>query len=163
MMSPETVFQLMTPMGVALLLIVGFWYVLPALYKRDYYAALKALLLVGAFRYFGLLFIVPSFSNGLDMTAFAAPASKGDFTVAIIAFVAAVLLHYRKKIGVGAAWLYAITGILDFAYAGSLLNKSNAPETVGAIWPVLIIGGPIYIAAIVLLFWTLVRHPKKNA
>ena len=50
-MNPLIIPDLLTPLGLIVFFIVGKWYVLPALYKLDFQAALTPLLLFSAFRY----------------------------------------------------------------------------------------------------------------
>ena len=161
-MNPETIFNLQTLLSLILFFIIAKWYVLPSLYKKDYYSALIPLLLFSAFRYLGLNFLVPHLSNGVADTVFAVPAAYGDFSVGILALVATLLLRFRSSIGVALAWLYAVVGAADFIMAGFLGTMSDLPTKAGSLWSVLTVAGPAWMITILFLFVVLIRHPGKS-
>ncbi len=134
---------------------------LPALYKQDYLAALTPLLLFSVFRYLALVFMVPSFTTGLEATPFATRAALGDLTVAGLALIAAFATRYKTRFGVPMTWIYAIAGSLDFIYAFSLAGQSNLASNAGSVWVILSIFGPAWMITLVLLFIVLLKHPAK--
>ena len=163
LMNAQTAFNLLTPFGLIFFLLIGFWYVLPRLYKEDLYGAITPLLLFSTLRYLALAFIVPGLSNGFEGTVIAHPAAYGDLAVSAIALVAAVASRWKLKVGIALAWAYAILGALDFVNAKSLGSESDRMTHVGALWPITLVGGPAFMVAILLLFIVLIRHPSKRA
>ena len=154
-MDTATVFNVLTLFSLVLFFLIAKWYVLPALLRLGPQEALVPLLLFSAFRYLGLAFLVPNWTDGLP-AAFATPAAYGDLTVGILALGAAVALHYRMGPGTMLAWVYAVVGALDFMYAGFLGGQNEAGLTIGPLWPLMTILGPAWMVAIVFLFRLLI-------
>ena len=136
-------------------------YVLPKLYEMSFYGALVPLLLVSASRVTGLNFMVGQVTNNLA-AEFAKTAGYGDFTVALIALVAALLLIKKNKLGYILAWLYAVLGAADFIYALYLGNQYDMPLHLGASWYNVTLAGPAMMVTVVLIWVVLLKHPKKD-
>jgi hypothetical protein len=79
LMNAELAFTLLTPFGLIFFLLIGFWYVLPRLYKEDFYGAITPLLLFSTLRYLALAFIVPGLSNGFEGTVSGRTARQSGF------------------------------------------------------------------------------------
>src|SRR5215213_11517742 len=97
-MATGTIFNIETLLSIVIFFLLAKWYVLPRLLELGPVDALVPLLLFSAFRFTGLSFLVPNFSAGLP-EAFAKPAATGDFTVGMIALVAAVVIKMNVPFG----------------------------------------------------------------
>jgi hypothetical protein len=157
----DIIFKLQISMS---LIVGGFvvaWYVLPALNKKTFYAALLPPLLIAALRFHGLNFMVPEINDGLP-EAFSHAAGPGDFIVAIIAIIALIALRMKWSVGVWIAWAYAILGTLDLAYGFYLGELYGMSSYLGATWFMVIYEAPLEILALFVLFKVLLSHPGKN-
>jgi len=160
-MDTQIVFYLqLTAMMIASILVAR-WYVLPKAYSVSLYAALAPLLLFSATRVSGLFFLLPQMTNNMP-DAFARPAAYGDFTVGIIALVAALAIHMRSKAGIVLTWIYAVLGAADFIYALYLGNANDMPLHLGASWPMVTFMGPAMMVTIVVIWILLLKHPKRD-
>lgn len=161
-MATGTIFNLETVLSLVIFFLFAKWYVLPRLLELGPTEALVPLLLFSAFRFAGLSFLVPNFTAGLP-EAFARPAAFGDTTVALIALVAAIAIKMKMPFGTILAWLYAVAGAADFAYAGSLAGANNVPEHIGPLWPLMTIAGPAWMVTILFIFRLLIWPAPQPA
>jgi hypothetical protein len=77
--------------------------------------AVRAILILHAFRFLGLVFIVPGVVSPDLPAAFARPAAYGDFGAAILAIIALALL--KSRLGIVLLWLFSLWGSADLLYA----------------------------------------------
>ncbi len=127
--------QLLFGVGVAFGLIV--WGVFTALYLwprlegRSRTDALRPLLVLHAFRFIGLSFLVPGVvSSDLPMT-FARDAAYGDLAAAVLALLALAAL--RSRFGVALGWVFNIWGSFDLLNAFYQAGASGlSPSQFGA-------------------------------
>ena len=161
-MNAELNANIHTVFGLIVFGLFARWYVWPKLKTMKLVDAVTPLLLLSAFRYMGLLFIYPTVTANMP-EAFAVPAAWGDFIVGMVALVGAIVCrigHSRQvwsRIGVVLAWIYALAGTADFVNAFILVNRHNVPAYLGSVWPLFLIGGPIFIVTLALLFSALIR------
>ena len=66
-MNTEMIFNLQMTMGLVFWLLVSFWFVLPALYKINFFDALTVPLLIAVLRFHGMNFLVAENNNGLSL------------------------------------------------------------------------------------------------
>jgi uncharacterized membrane protein len=160
-MTAEINANIHTLLGIIVFGLIAKWYVWPKLKTMKLTDALVPLLLISAFRYTGLLFIYPTVTANMP-EAFAVPAAWGDFVVAMIALVAAIVCRTGHKIGVILAWVYAITGSIDFMNAIRMSNQHQVANYLGGVWPLYLIGGPIFIVTLIVLFSALIRIKNEE-
>ena len=107
--------------GINILLALVAWgtvvalYVWPALRRLRRADALRPLLVLHAFRFVGLAFIVPGVVSPDLPAAFARPAAYGDVIAALLALVA--LAGLRTRFGTLLVWVFSIWGSADLLYA----------------------------------------------
>ena|SRR5947207_823957 len=90
-------------------------YLWPALRDRSRADALRPLLVLHAFRFIGLSFLVPGVASAdLPMT-FARDAAYGDLVAAILALLA--LASLRSRLGITLAWVFNLWGSFDLLNA----------------------------------------------
>jgi hypothetical protein len=132
-----------------------FW---PALRGRDRADALRPVLFLHAFRFMGLLFLIPGVvAPGLP-ASFAAPVAYGDLATAVLAVLALTMLSGKGS--VLPIWLFNIVGTVDLLnayYQGSRISLANAPGALGAgyVIPTLVV--PLLLVTHALVFRILLR------
>lgn len=95
--------------------IVAARYIWPKLRRLDRAEALRPVLILHSFRFFGLAFLIPGVVSAELPLAFARPTAYGDFVAAMLAMLALWLLPGRA--GIAAAWVFNIWGALDLLNA----------------------------------------------
>jgi hypothetical protein len=106
-------------------------YIWPALRARPRIEALRSLLVLHAFRFGGLAFLVPGVVSPDLPAAFAHDAALGDIIAAILALLSLATL--RSKVGIFLVWVFNIWGSLDLLNAFYQANAAGLqPGQLGA-------------------------------
>ncbi len=145
-------------------------YVWPALRSRSRSDALRPILLLHAFRFVGLAFLVPGVVSPELPDAFARPAAYGDLVTALLALLSLAAL--RTQVGLGFVWLFNLVGTVDLLFAfyqGNRLGMGYDPGLWGAAYfiPALLV--PLLLVTHVLVFRILViaeraaPHPNGSS
>ena len=114
-MSPQAAF------GVSVLLSFVVWgmiaarYIWPPLRDRPRTEALRPMLLLHAFRFVGLAFVVPGVVSPDLPAAFAQPAAYGDLATSILALLGIATLGSRP--GTIIVWVFNTVGTVDLLNA----------------------------------------------
>ena len=108
---------------------VAWHYTWPALRERPSPENLKPILLLHAFRFLGLSFLVPGVVSPELSAAFAQPVAYGDLITAILALLALAVLGTRT--GTLATWVFNIFGTADLLFAFYLGSRIALPENQG--------------------------------
>ena len=118
--------------------------------------ALRPLLLLHAFRFVGLSFLVPGVVS-LDLpVAWARPVAYGDLIAAVLALLALVALKSRLEHPM--VWLFNVWGSADLLYAFYQGNRVGLePGQLGATFYILTVLVPLLLITHVLLFRLLLR------
>ena len=130
--------------------LLGRWYVAPRLRGLPKAVALQPLLAVHAFRYIGLVFIVPTVVKPALPQSFAVPAAIGTAIAGCLALAAIAALRTRPAVGIVLAWVWSVEGLADFANA-FFQAHARAAEVIGNL------GGAYYVP-IVIVPAALVTH-----
>ena len=144
-MSTVEIFRIHLAMGlIAWGLYVGiFWY--PKLIAGGRRQALRWIAMLHAFRFEGLLFLMPAFiGNGLP-AAFATPAAYGDFATGMLA-VASILTHKWERVSLGFTVLYTTIGTADIVnnvYRVITLGIDHHTELLGVTYVIVVLYVPI--------------------
>src|SRR5665213_3404003 len=125
-------------------LFVGiYWY--PKLIAAGRRQALRRIAMLHAFRFEGLLFLMPAFvGNGLP-AAFAVPAAYGDLTTSMLAIVSIVTFRWEWASLIFTA-LYTIIGAADIVnnvYNVLALGVGQHPERLGVAYVIVVLYVPI--------------------
>ena len=120
-------------------------YIWPALRRVPRAEALRPLLLLHAFRFVGLAFLIPGVVSPDLPVAFASPAAYGDLTTSILALLALATL------GIMLVWVFNILGSADLLYAFYQGNRVRLDETPG-------LQGAAYFIPTVLVPLLLITH-----
>src|SRR4030095_7089228 len=94
---------------------VAWQYIWPALRQRTRAEALRPLLLLHAFRFVGLAFLIPGVVSPNLAAAFARPAAYGDLLTATLALLSLATLGVGG--GIVLVWAFNIIGTSDLLYA----------------------------------------------
>jgi hypothetical protein len=98
-------------------------YVWPRLRLMPRPEALQPLLLLHAFRFVGLAFLVPGVVSPDLPAAFARAAAYGDIVAATLALLS--LLTWSRGFGIPFAWIYNVWGTADLLTAFYQANRSG--------------------------------------
>ncbi|MBI4636197.1 MAG: hypothetical protein HY727_07585 [Candidatus Rokubacteria bacterium] len=116
-MNTFQIFGLQVLLSFVLYGLIARWYVAPRLGALPLTAALEPLLLLHAFRYVGMVFLVPTVVGPDLPAAFAVPAAYGDLLTALLALLALAALRGRWPLGIPLVWVFNAVGTLDLLYA----------------------------------------------
>jgi hypothetical protein len=157
-MPAPVLFGISTAFGLAVWVVVAQHYIWPALTARLSPENLRPILLLHAFRFLGLAFLVPGVVSSELPAAFAQPVAYGDLTTAILALLALATL--RSRSGMVVTWVFNIFGTADLLFAfyqGSRIALPAAPGLLGAGYFILTAYVPLLLITHGLAFRILLR------
>jgi hypothetical protein len=111
--------------------LIAKWLLAPWLEKKSPHDALFWLTLPHAFRYMGMVFLVPGVVARPLPDAFATPAAYGDLLTAVLALLALIALRGGWARALALVWLFNIVGTVDLLNA---LRQANVVVDFGATW-----------------------------
>ena len=132
---------------------IGARYIWPALRDRPRSEALRPLLLLHAFRFAGLAFLVPGVVSPDLPPGFAQPAAYGDLATSTLALLAIATLGSR--LGIIIVWVFNIVGTVDLLNAffqGNRLGVGMTPGLQGAAYFIPTVLVPLLLVTHVLVF-----------
>jgi hypothetical protein len=144
--------------------IVAALYIWPALRDLPRARALRPLLLLHAFRFVGLAFLVPGVVSPDLPAEFARPAAYGDILTAVLALLALATLPGR--LGLVLTWAFSVWGSADLLYAfyqGNTSAIANAPGLMGATYFIPTVVVPLLLVTHVLVFRLLLKGESPAA
>ena len=161
-MSPPWVFGISIAFSLVAWGIVVALYWWPDLRRLPRADALQPLLLLHAFRFVGLSFLVPGVV-ALDLpAAWARPAAYGDVIAAILALLALVAL--KSRLGLPMVWLFNAWGSADLLYAFYRGNSVGLePGHLGAAFHIVTVLVPLLLITHMLVFLLLLRSDPMVA
>jgi hypothetical protein len=134
-----------------------YWY--PKLIAAGRRQALRQIAMLHAFRFEGLLFLMPAFvGNGLP-AAFAVPAAYGDLTTSMLAIASIVTFRWERVSLVFTA-LYTIIGagdIVNNVYRVIALGIDQHPERLGVAYLIPILYVPVLFITHGIAAWLCLR------
>jgi hypothetical protein len=122
-MLVQVLFGISVAFGFVAWAIVAALYIWPELQTRSRVDALRPLLVLHAFRFIGLSFLVPGVVSPDLPAAFARAAAYGDIVAAILALSALTAL--RSRLGIALVWIFNIWGSLDLLNAFYQANNAG--------------------------------------
>ncbi len=131
-----------------------FWPKLRTLPQRD---ALRPLLMLHAFRFVGLAFLVPGVVGPDLPAAFARPAAYGDLGTTILALLALAVL--ATSWGLAVVWLFNLWGTVDVLnnFYNGLFGVRLSPGSLGAGFFLVTVIVPILLITHALMFRLLLQ------
>jgi len=157
-MEPQIVFDISVLLGVVVWGTIGARDIWPAVRERPRAEALRPLLLLHAFRFVGLAFLVPGVVSPDLPDGFARPAAYGDLTTCILALLAIASL--RSRLGTLLVWVFNVVGTLDLLnafYQADRLGVGIAPGLQGAAYFIPTVLVPLLFVTHALVFRILLR------
>ena len=139
--------------------VVAWHYIWPALKERPSPENLQPILLLHAFRFLGLAFVVPGVVSPELPATFAQPVAYGDFITAVLALLAVATLGTGT--GTVVTWVFNTFGTADLLFAfylGSRISLPNNPGLLGAGYFILAAYVPLLLITHGLVFRMLVRR-----
>ena len=159
-MSPEASFFTSIALSFTAWSIVTLRYVWPRLRPLPRAEALQPILILHAFRFAGLAFLVPGVVSPDLPPAFAHAAAYGDIVAATLALLA--LFARRRALGVVFVWIFNIWGTADLVNAFYLANRAGLEAgQLGAAYfiPTLVV--PVLLITHAVVFRVLLRSSSK--
>jgi hypothetical protein len=132
-MPSPVLFAISVAFGLTAWGVVAWQYIWPALNERRSPENLKPVLLLHAFRFLGLAFVLPGLVSPDLPATFAQPVAYGDLISAILALLALATLGTRT--GTLVTWVFNTFGTADLLFAfylGSRISLPNNPGLLGA-------------------------------
>jgi hypothetical protein len=152
-MQPQAIFGISVLLGFVVWGMIGARDIWPALRGRSRAEALRAVLLLHAFRYVGLAFLVPGVVSPDLPDAFARPAAYGDLVTSLLALLAIATL--KSRLGTIVVCVFNIVGTLDLLnafYQGDRLGLGIAPGVQGAAYFIPTVLVPLLLVTHALVF-----------
>ena len=134
--------------------LIAKWLLAPWLDKMPPNDALFWLTLPHAFRYIGMVFLVPGVVAQPLPSAFAFSAAYGDLLASVLALLALIVLRSGWAGAVAAVWLFNIVGTADLLNA---LRQAEAVPDLGATWYIPTFWVPLLLVTHVMIFARLHR------
>ncbi|MBX7059924.1 MAG: hypothetical protein K1X75_17820 [Leptospirales bacterium] len=138
---------------------IAHWLLWPRLTVMPRAQALQAPLILQAFRYLGLIFLLPQVIGAELPRYFALPVALGDLLTASLAFGALAALRRQSSLGIPLAWLANLIGAVDFLYGYAVGITLHVP--LGAAFYVPALFNPAMAVAHLVAFRLLLQ--KKTA
>ena len=158
-MTTQAIFVLQFVLSVTLFSLVARWVVAPWLAKQSQQGALFWLTLPHAFRYIGMVFLVPGVVAQPLPDYFAIPAAYGDLAASVLAILALVLLRIGWKGTMGVVGLFNVVGTVD------LLNALRHVEVVsdfGSVWYIPTFFVPLLLVSHTMIFARLLKLGRNG-
>ncbi len=157
-MSVRAIFGLQVVLSLVVYSLIARWYVVPRLAALPLRDALTPLLLLHAFRYLGMVFLVPTVVGPALPAAFAVPAAYGDLLAALLALLAIAALRQAWPLAIPLVWLFNVEGTLDLvnAFYQGLRNDVQ----LGAAYYIPTVAVPALLVTHAMIFAMLIRRTR---
>ncbi len=154
---PASVLMSFIAFGMVTVLYLG-----PTLNAMSTEAALQVLLMVHAYRFIGLSFLLPGVVAEKLPPEFARPAAYGDLIAAILAVIAVLMLHEHMIGALFLIWIFNIWGTGDLLHAmfqgvRRIGMQPKGPGLLGAAFFIPTVVVPALLITHGLIFWLLLR------
>ena len=137
--------------------LIAKWLLAPWLEKKSPHNALFWLTLPHAFRYMGMVFLVPGVVARPLPDAFAIPAAYGDVVTGVLALLALIALRTGWARALALVWLFNIVGTVDLVNA---LRQPNVVVDFGAAWYIPTLFVPLLLVTHFMIFARLLRRGR---
>lgn len=159
-MSPQLIFFASVAFSFVVWGIVASQYIWPKLRGLERTDALRPILMLHSFRFFGLVFLVPGVVSPELPAAFARPTAYGDLIAAILAMLA--LFTLSSGAGSAVAWVFNIWGAADLLNAFYQGNHAGLhPGQLGAAYVIPTIIVPLLLITHGLAFRILLQRQHQ--
>ena len=152
------IFAIQFLMSLAVWGTLAYWILTPWLKKKSSTEALFYLTIPHAFRYVGMVFLVPGVVAGPLPETFAAPAAYGDLLTGVLAFLTLIALKNRWGFAKLLVWTFSIVGTIDLVNA--LRQGDTWMTNFGAAWYIPTMFVPLLLVTHAMIFSRLLRSSK---
>jgi hypothetical protein len=160
-MNNFLILNLQSTLTLIIFALIAKWYIVPRLSKLSLPDALIPLLLIHAFRYTPMTMLVAGQVSADVPENLAKSIAYGDLISALLALVAILLLKFRVKGAVIAAWSFNIVGVLDIINALRLgVGEKLYDYSLGFNWYILNYYVPVLIVTHVIMISWLIRKKE---
>ncbi len=142
--------------------IVASRYIWPKLRSLDRTDALRPILMLHSFRFFGLVFLVPGVVSPELPASFTHPAAYGDLIAAILALLA--LFTLTSGVGSAVTWIFNLWGTADLLnafYQGN--HAALVPGQLGATYIIPTVVVPLLLITHILAFRILLQRQHQSS
>jgi hypothetical protein len=157
-MSSREIFQIQLVVGflACALFVALYWW--PGLAATDRRHALRQIAMLNAFRFEGLLFLMPGFTGAGLPAAFAVPAAYGDFTTSLLAIAAIVTFRWERVSLVFTAFYTALgaADLINNIY--HVVKLGILPENFGLTYEIPILYVPLLLITHGVTVWLLLKR-----
>ncbi len=137
--------------------LIAKWLLAPWLENKSPHDALFWLTLPHAFRYMGMVFLVPGVVARPLPDAFATPAAYGDLVTGVLALLVLIALRTGWARALALVWLFNIVGTVDLLNA---LRQANVVPDFGAAWYIPTLFVPLLLVTHFMIFARLLRRGR---
>ena len=159
-MTIQAIFLLQFTSSLVVMGLLARWLLAPALVTLSLRDALFWLTLPHAFRYIGMVFLVPGVVAQPLPDYFAIPAAYGDLLAAGLALLALVALRKQMRIAIGAVWLFNLVGTIDLLNA---LRHLDVAQSLGSAWYIPTLLVPVLLITHFMIFVRLLKPVAESA
>lgn len=153
-MTTQTIFLLQFTLSLIVIGLLAKWVLTPWLANQSDHEALFWLTVPHAFRYIGMVFLVPGVVAQPLPDDFALPAAYGDLLTGVLALLALIALRTARKGAMGAVWLFNVVGTVDLLNA---LRHLEVTTNLGAAWYIPTMLVPLLLVTHVMIFARLIK------
>ncbi len=137
--------------------LIAKWLLAPWLAKKSPHDALFWLTLPHAFRYMGMVFLVPGVVARPLPGDFATAAAYGDLTTGVLALLTLIALRTGGAWALALVWLFNIVGTVDLLNA---LRHTDVVRDFGAVWYIPTLFVPLLLVTHFMVFARLLRRGR---
>jgi hypothetical protein len=132
-----------------------YWW--PTLASIDTRLALRQIAMLSAFRWEGLVFLMPTFVGAGLPAAFAVPAAYGDFATSILAIASIVTFQWERTAMVFTV-LYTLIGAVDLINnIYNVMRLGITPESFGIAYVIPTVYVPVLLISHGIAIWLLLK------
>lgn len=153
-MDANAIFGLQFILSMIMWSVIAKWLLAPWLKKMTIHEELLWLTIPHAFRYIGMVFLVPGVVSEEMPSTFAILAGYGDLATAVIAMFALFALRYKWVGALALVWLFNIVGSVDLLNA---LPRQQAVPYFEAAWYIPTFLVPLLLVTHFMIFARLLR------
>lgn len=156
-MTTQAIFLLQFILSLLVIGLLAKWVFSPWLASQSQRQALFWLTVPHAFRYIGMVFLVPGVVAQPLPDDFSTAAAYGDLLTGVLALLALIALRSKWAGALGMVWLFNIIGTVDLLNA---LRHLDVAPLFGAAWYIPTMLVPLLLVTHVMIFARLLRRDR---
>ncbi len=156
-MDVQAIFGLQFVLSLVVWGLIAKWLLAPWREKKSPHDVLFWLTLPHAFRYMGMVFLVPGVVARPLPDTFATAAAYGDLLTGVLALLALIALRTGWNRALALVWIFNIVGTVDLLYA---LRQVNVVVDFGASWYIPTLFVPLLLVTHFMIFARLLKRGR---